>query len=108
MAVRPMITRFHCVSALCSILLVIFVSVGLCDAAEKIVATIQVMDALTVPGQPVAIDAQLEINGVSKNVGLGGEPLELVVDGKVAETATTGGDGRASFSYSTKTVGVLP
>ncbi|MBH0177066.1 MAG: hypothetical protein HP491_04190 [Nitrospira sp.] len=103
-----MTTRFCIVSVLCSILLVIFASARLCEAAEKIVATIHVKDALTVPGQSAAIDAQLEANGASKNVGMGGEPLELVVDGKVAATATTGADGRAAFSYSTKTVGVLP
>lgn len=103
-----MTTRFRIVSAFCSILLLLFASAGLCEAAEKITAIIQVKDALTVPGQPAVIDAQLEANGLSNNVGLGGEPLELVVDGKVAATATTGGDGRASFTYSTKTVGVLP
>ena len=104
-----MTTRFRIASILCPILLVIFIPAYLCEAAEKkIVATIQVKDALAVPGQPVAIDAQLEADGVSKKVGLGGEPLELVVDGKVAATATTGGDGRASFTYSTKMVGVLP
>ena len=104
-----MTTRFRSSSALCSILLVIFISAYLCEAAEKkIVATIQVKDALTVPGQPATIEAKIGITGVVKGVGLGGEPLELVVDGKVAATATTGADGRASFSYSTKTVGVLP
>jgi hypothetical protein len=109
MAVRPMTTRFRSISALCSILLVIFVSAYHCEAAEKkIVAAIQVKDALTVPGQPAAIEAKLNTDGVSGNVRLIGEPLELVVDGKVAATATTGADGRASFSYSTKAVGVLP
>jgi hypothetical protein len=108
MAVRPMTTRFRNIATLCSILLIIFVSARPCDAAEKIVATIQVKDALTVPGQPASIEAKIDTTGAVRNVGLGGEPLELVVDGKVAATATTGADGRASFTYSTKTVGVLP
>jgi hypothetical protein len=104
-----MTTRFRIVSILCSILLVIFLSSYLCEAAEKkIVAAIEVKDALTVPGQPATIEAKLNTDGVSGNVGLIGEPLELVVDGKVAAMATTGSDGRASFTYSTKTVGVLP
>jgi len=104
-----MTTRFRSISALCSILLILFVSAHPCDAAEKkIVATIQVKDALTVPGQPATIEAKIDTTGAVRNMGLGGEPLELVVDGKVAATATTGGDGRASFTYSTKTVGVLP
>jgi hypothetical protein len=103
-----MITRFRIVSVLCSILLIIVVSARPCDAAEKIVAAIQIKDALTVPGQPATIEAKIDTTGAVRNVGLGGEPLELVVDGKVATTATTGADGRASFTYSTKTVGVLP
>jgi hypothetical protein len=104
-----MTTRFRIVSIFCSILLVIFLSAYLCEAAEKkIVAAIEVKDALTVPGQPATIEAKLNTDGVSGNVGLIGEPLELVVDGKVAAMATTGSDGRASFTYSTKTVGVLP
>jgi hypothetical protein len=103
-----MTARFRNIATLCSILLIIFVSARPCDAAEKIVATIQVKDALTVPGQPASIEAKIDTTGAVRNVGLGGEPLELVVDGKVAATATTGADGRASFTYSTKTVGVLP
>lgn len=103
-----MTTRFRSNSALCSILLIIVVSARPCDAAEKIVAAIQIKDALTVPGQPATIEAKIDTTGAVRNVGLGGEPLELVVDGKVATTATTGADGRASFTYSTKTVGVLP
>lgn len=103
-----MTTRFRSISALCSILLIIVVSARPCDAAEKIAATIQVKDALTVPGQPATIEVKIDTTGAVRNVGLGGEPLELVVDDKVAATATTGGDGRASFTYSTKTVGVLP
>ncbi len=103
-----MTTRFRSISALCSILLILFVSARPCVAAEKIVATIQVKDALTIPDQPATIEAKIDSTGVVRNVGLGGEPLELVVDGKVAATATTGADGRASFTYSTKTVGVLP
>ncbi len=103
-----MTTRFRSISALSSILLIVFVSARPCDAAEKIVATIQVKDALTVPGQPATVEAKIDSTGAVRNVGLGGEQLELVVDGKVAATATTGADGRASFTYSTKTVGVLP
>lgn len=103
-----MTTRFRSIPAICSILLIIFVSARPCDAAEKIVATIQVKDVLTVPGQPATIEAKIDTTGAVRNVGLGGEPLELVIDGKVAAAATTGADGRASFTYSTKTVGVLP
>jgi len=108
-AVRLMTTRFRSVSILCFVLLVIFLSACLCEAAEKkIVAAIQVKDTLTVPGQPAAIEAKLNTDGASGNVGLIGEPLELVVDGQVAATATTGAEGRVSFTYSTNTVGVRP
>ena len=104
-----MTARFHIVSILCSILLVIFLSVYLCEAAEKkIVASIQVKDALTVPGQPATVEAKLEAKGVLADVALGGEPLELIVDGKAVATAMTGGDGRAFLTYTTKTQGVIP
>lgn len=104
-----MTTRFHIVSILYSILLVIFLSAYLCEAAEKkIVASIQVKDALTVPGQPATVEAKLEAKGVLADVALGGEPLELIVDGKAVATAMTGGDGRAFLTYTTKTQGVIP
>jgi hypothetical protein len=76
------------------------------DAAEKSSATILVKDALTTPGQPVTIEAKLISKRLMLIAALGGEPLELVVDGKVVATAMTGGDGRAFFTYIPKAQGL--
>lgn len=92
----------------CSILIVMVAPTRLCEAAGKTAAILHIKDALTVPAQPVTIEAKLSADSLLGNVGLGGEPLELVVDGKVAATTMTGGDGRAVFTYSTKTQGVVP
>lgn len=81
---------------------------GRLDAAEKSSATILVKDALTTPGQPATIEAKLISKRLMLIAALGGEPLELVVDGKVVATALTGGDGRAFFTYTPKTQGLAP
>jgi hypothetical protein len=63
---------------------------------------------LTVPGQPAVIEARLNAKGLLTAAGMGGEPLDLVVDGQVVATGMTGGDGRAFLNYRTKTQGVIP
>jgi hypothetical protein len=77
------------------------------EAADKTASTLLVKDALTVPGRPATIEARLDAKGLLTAGGLGGEPLELVVDGKVVATGMTGGDGRAFLTYSTKAQGVI-
>ncbi|MEC4890076.1 MAG: hypothetical protein RI101_08440 [Nitrospira sp.] len=77
-------------------------------AADKAAAILWVKDGLTSPNQPVTIEAKLVSKGLVANAGLGGEPLELVVNGQVVGTAMTGGDGRAFLSYTPKAQGVLP
>jgi hypothetical protein len=79
---------------------------GCLDAAEKSPATILVKDALTTPGQPATVEAKLISKRLMLIAALGGEPLELVVDGKVVATALTGGDGRAFFTYTSKAQGL--
>lgn len=81
---------------------------GLLDAADRTVATLLVKDALTAPGQPVSVEARLAAVGPLGAVGLGGEPLELVVDGKSVASGMTGGDGRAFLTYSPNVQGVFP
>jgi hypothetical protein len=103
-----MITGFRRFWIFCSILLVMVAPTRLCEAADKTAATLHIKDALAVPAQPTTIEAKLSANSILGNAGLGGEPLELVIDGKVAATAMTGGDGRAVFTHSTKTQGVMP
>ncbi len=77
-------------------------------AAEKTSATIFVRDALTAPGKPAIVEAKLLSKRLMLIAQLGGEPLELMVDGKVVATALTGGDGRAFFTYSPKAQGLTP
>jgi hypothetical protein len=77
-------------------------------AAEKSSATILVRDALTVPGQPATVEAKLISKRLMLIAALGGEPLELIVEGKVVATALTGGDGRAFLSYTPKAQGLAP
>lgn len=90
------------------LLILIVVSPGLLFAAEKSSATILVKDAMTAPGQSATIEAKLISRRLMLIAALGGEPLELVVDGKVVATALTGGDGRAFFTYTPTAQGLTP
>ncbi len=91
-----------------SLFLLIVASSGLLFAAEKSSAVILVRDALMAPGQPATLEAKLISKRLMLIAALGGEPLELVVDGKVVATALTGGDGRAFFTYTPKAQGLAP
>ena len=75
-------------------------------AAEKINGQLFVRDALVLPGQPARIEAVLTRSGLlGAQQGLGGEQLELVVEGKSVAKAMTGGDGRAFLDYTPKVRG---
>lgn len=75
-------------------------------AAEKIAGKLTVKDTLTLPGQPARIEAMLVRTGLlGMQQGLGGEQLELVVEGKPVGKAMTGGDGRAFLEYTPKVRG---
>lgn len=89
-------------------LFIILVQAGLLEAADKNSATLLVADALTSPKQAARIEARLVAKGLLTNTSLGGEPLELLVDGKVVATAMTGGDGKAVLSYTPTVQGVVP
>ena len=91
---------FFCVSLLSC--------VSLLDAADKTPATILIKDTLVTPGQPATVEARLSANGLLTTMGLGGELLDLIVDGNVVATGMTGGDGRAFLTYRTKAQGVIP
>ena len=78
------------------------------SAAEKIPGTLTVHDSLTSPNQPATIEATLTGKSLLTETGLGGEPIELLVDGNVVATAMTGGDGRAFLSYTPKAKGAVP
>jgi hypothetical protein len=69
-------------------------------AAEKLSARLAVQDTLVRPGQPARIEAVLTTEGLLGTArALGGEQLELLVEGKVVAKAMTGGDGRAYLEY---------
>lgn len=71
-------------------------------AAGLIAGTLTVRDALTSPGHPARIETRLIHRGLLGGTGLGGELIELRIDGKKVGTAMTGGDGRAFFEYTPK------
>lgn len=109
MAVRaPATILYRTWFLLVSFSIVIFLNGGHLDAAEKSSATILVRDALTAPGHPATVEAKLISKRLMLIAALGGEPLELVVDGKVVATALTGGDGKAFFTYTSKVQGLVP
>lgn len=93
---------------LVSFFIIIPLNSGHLDAVDKVSATILLKDAFASPNQPATIEAELTKKGLVTSTGLGGEPLELLVDGKVVATAMTGGDGRAFFTYVPKTQGLAP
>ncbi len=75
------------------------IAVGKVQGAEKIDGTLAVSDTLVVSGETARIEAKLVRSGLLSETGLGGEKLELLIEGKVVATAMTGGDGRAFFDY---------
>jgi hypothetical protein len=78
------------------------------EAADKTPATLLLKDTLIAPGQPARVEARLSTKGLLSPMGLGGELLELIVEGKVVATGMTGGDGRAVLIYQPKAQGVIP
>ena len=78
------------------------------SAAEKTSVILTVHDSLASPNQPATIEATLTRKALLIEVGLGGEPIELLVAGNVVATAMTGGDGRAFLSYTPKAKGIVP
>ena len=74
-------------------------------AAEKIDGQLSVRDVLALPGQPARIEAALTRSSLAGKQGLGGEQIEVVVEGKPVGKAMTGGDGRAFLDYVPKVRG---
>ena len=65
-------------------------------------------DVLTTPGKPVKLQANVFEKGLlGRKIGLGGESLEFLVQGKVVGTTMTGGDGRAYLEYTPRMRGNL-
>jgi hypothetical protein len=77
-------------------------------AAEKTSVILTVHDSLTSPNQPATIEALLTGKHPLTETGIGGEPIELLIAGKVVGTSRTDGNGRAILSYTLKAKGVIP
>ena len=90
------------------LLILLLTAPSILFAADKPAGTLTVHDSLTAPNQPTSIEATLIQKGLLMETGLGGEPIELLIAGKVVATAMTGGDGRASLSYTSKAKGIVP
>jgi hypothetical protein len=78
------------------------------SAAEPVPGTLTVHDSLTSPNQSATIEATLTGKSLLAEPGLAGEPVELLVAGKVVATSMTDGNGRAFLSYTPKAKGVVP
>jgi len=78
------------------------------SAAEKTSVTLTVHDSLTSPNQPATIEATLKGKTLITENPLRGEPIELLVAGKVVATSKTDGNGRAFLSYTPKAKGLVP
>lgn len=78
------------------------------SAADKIAAVLYAKDGLTSVNQPATIEVRLVEKRLLAGGGLGGEPIELLVDGKVVATAMTGGDGKAILAYTPTRLGSVP
>jgi hypothetical protein len=89
-------------------LLFLWTASTILSAADKILGTLTVHDSLTAPNQSATIEVTLTGRSLATEAGLGGEPIELLIAGKVVATAMTGSDGRAVLSYTPKAKGAVP
>ena len=81
---------------------------GAAPAADKVSATVLVKDSLAAPRQEATIEAKVVAKGLLHDAPVGGEPLELVVNGTVGATGMSGGDGRARLSWTTTGKSIIP
>jgi hypothetical protein len=86
-------------AAICLLLLLDLCIPGAVRGADKASATVLVKDSLTAPRQEATIEAKLLAKGLLHDSPLGGEPVELVVNGVTAAKGMTGGDGRVRLPF---------
>ena len=77
-------------------------------SADKITATVLIKDSLTAPHQEAAIEVKLLAKRLLHDSPLGGEPVELVVNGAIRATGMTGGDGWAVLSLVPTAKSIVP
>lgn len=85
-----------------------FLNIIPASSDDRISSVLFVKDSLTVPKQSASIEGRLVSEGMGRDNGLGGEPIELIVGNKVAATGMTGGDGRVFLSYTPTVQGIVP
>jgi hypothetical protein len=78
------------------------------SADNKTPATVFVKDSLTAPRQEAKVEAKVVTKGLLRDTALGGEPVELLVNGTTAATGMTGGDGRAMLSFPPSAKSIVP
>ena len=76
-------------------------------SADKVTGMLLAKDAVTGLNRSAVVEAKLIRRGLAGDVGLGGEPLELVHNGQVIAKTMTGGDGRALFQFTPKARGMV-
>ena len=81
---------------------------GAVYGADKLSATVLVKDSLTAPRQEARVEAKLLSKGRLRDLPLGGEPVDLVVNGETVATGMSGGDGRAVLSFLPPTGRIVP
>ena len=102
-------SRLHTLRPFVSLLLLLHCGLaGAVYGGEKLSATVLVKDSLAAPRQEATIEAKLLSKGLFRDSPLGGEPVDLVVNGTTAATGMTGGDGRAVLSFLPSTGRIVP
>ena len=100
MSTRPIQSLPRIAHAICFLWLLLDLCVpGVVTGADRSPAVLLVKDSLTAPRQEAKIEAKLLAKGLLHDSPLGGEPVELVVNGATVATGMTGGDGRAVLSF---------
>ena len=102
-------SRPHTLRPIVSLLLLLDCGLaGVLYGGDKLSATVLVKDCLAAPRQETTIEAKLLTKGLFRDSPLGGEPVDVVVNGAVAATGMTGGDGRAALSFVPPTGRIVP
>lgn len=100
--------RLRMTRAALGLLLLLDVSMsGIVQGADQVSATVLVKDSLTAPRQQATIEAKLLSKGLLRDSPLGGEPVDLILNGSTAATGMTGGDGRALLSLVPSVRGIV-
>ena len=102
-----------CLRAILRRVVVLFLICPVCiagdgEGADKVAATVLVKDSLTAPRHEATIEAKVVSKGLLHDAPLGGEPVELLVNGTVTATGMSGGDGRVLMSFVPPTRSILP